>query len=282
MNEKQNSPLIVAFVADLMFGARIGSVAQQVGFQVEWIENAAKFGDEDAASAKTAPGESLHGQAGRLFDQLTRWQPALLLFDLANADIPWRDWIPRLKGSPATRRIPVLCFGPHVDVASMQEAKDFGADTVLPRSRLAADMPNLLRQHARTPDFEALTEACSQPLSALALQGIALHNQGDYFEAHEVLEHAWVDDETPARSLYQGLLQVSVAFLQIKRGNYRGAVKMCLRLRQWLEPLPDTCRGVDVEAVRLGIEQVHQALVALGPSRIDEFDRSLFQPFNLK
>jgi hypothetical protein len=249
---------------------------------VEWAENAARFGHDDLPGGRTAPGESLYGQAGILFDRLTRWQPALLLFDLTNADIPWRDWIARLKSSPATRRMPILCFGPHVDVELMQEARNVGADLVLPRSRLAADMPKLLLQYARSTDQEALASACSQPLSELALEGIELHNQGKYFEAHEALEHAWIEDQTPARALYQGLLQVSVAFFQIERGNYRGVIKMCLRLRQWLEPLPATCRGIDVDAVRQGIEEVHQAVLALGPSNIGAFDRTLFRPFTFK
>ena len=56
------------------------------------------------------PGEALHGRDGRLFERVTRTQPALLLFDLNNAAIPWRQWIAALKSSAATRRIPCLLY----------------------------------------------------------------------------------------------------------------------------------------------------------------------------
>jgi len=52
---------------------------------------------------------------------------------------------------------------------------------------------------------------------------------------------------------------------------------MLLRLRQWLDPLPALCRGVNVEKLISDADAVQTALVALGPERIGEFDRSLFK-----
>jgi predicted metal-dependent hydrolase len=278
MSERPGSPLIVAFVSDLMFATRIGNAARGQGFRVEWVESPADLGQSERSPAFETPGESLHGETGQLFARLTRWQPALLVFDLGEVAIPWRIWIAALKGSPATRRMPILCFGPHVDLDKMNEAKRVGADAVLARSRFAADLPNLLLKYARLPDREALSDACSEPLSPLAVEGIALHNQGDYFEAHESLEHAWQADEGPGRDLYRGMLQISVAFLQVERGNFRGAVKMCLRVRQWLDPLPDNCRGVDVAHLRQTVERFQNALEALGPERLGGLDPDLLQP----
>jgi hypothetical protein len=74
------------------------------------------------------------------------------------------------------------------------------------------------------------------------------------------------------------VLQVAVAYLQIERGNYTGAIKMFLRVRQWIEPLPDVCRSIDVAALRRDAEQVRARLIALGPENIGLFDRSLFRP----
>jgi predicted metal-dependent hydrolase len=73
-------------------------------------------------------------------------------------------------------------------------------------------------------------------------------------------------------------LQVAVAYYQIQRGNYNGAAKMFLRMRQWIDPLPDRCRGVDVARLRAEAREAHRALVALGPERLHEFDRSLLRP----
>ncbi len=126
------APLLIAFVSDLMFTTRIARAAEHLGYRVEWIETAAALGPDADARAET-PGELLHGRMGRLFEQVTRAQPALLLFDLNNAAIPWREWIAALKSSAATRRIPVLCFGPHEDVATMTAARAAGADAVLAR-----------------------------------------------------------------------------------------------------------------------------------------------------
>jgi predicted metal-dependent hydrolase len=265
-------------VADLMFSTRIQRAAEYAGYRVEWIETADQLGRAGPDTRPEQPGESLHGRAGRLFEQITRWQPALLLFDLNNAAIPWRQWIAALKSSAATRRIPIMAYGPHEDVATMTGARDAGADVVLARSRFTTDMSSLFQRYARVPDREALRAACDEPLSPLARSGIERFNQGAYYPAHDALEEAWVLDDGLGRDLYRGILQVGIAYYQIEKGNYRGAVKMLLRVRQWLDPLPDVCRGVDVAGLRSDVERVHQALVALGPERVREFDRRLFRP----
>jgi hypothetical protein len=85
-------------------------------------------------------------------------------------------------------------------------------------------------------------------------------------------------DTSPGRELYRAILQVAVAYLQIERGNYAGAMKMFLRLRQWIDPLPETCRGVNVAQLRADAWRARETLIALGKDRIGEFDRELFKP----
>jgi hypothetical protein len=53
---------------------------------------------------------------------------------------------------------------------------------------------------------------------------------------------------------------------------------MFLRLRQWLDPLPDECRGVNVALLREQALAARAELEALGPDRIGEFDRALMKP----
>lgn len=280
MNES-DPPILVAFVADLMFTPQIERAAAAAGFQVKWVESAARFGAQDPEAEPESPGELLHGRAGALFQYITRWQPALLLFDLTNKAIPWFEWLPALKSSPATRRLPIIAFGPHIDVDLFQTAKSRGADAVYARSRFFADMPPLLQKHARIPDHAALADTCAAPLAELAREGIALFNAGKYYKCHDALEEAWMADETPGRNLYRGILQYGIALYQIERGNYRGAVKMLLRVRQWLDPLPPTCRGVDVAVLRQNIEQVATAVQQLGEDALDEFDFTLVLPIRL-
>ena len=278
VSEAQVSPIIVGFVADLIFATRIEDVAQHLGYRMVWIEHLEQLASGEEGQTVRQLAEHLTGPGAALIDRLTAMHPALILFDLGNPAIPWREWIAMLKSVPATRRYPVLCFGSHVDTTTLRDAEHAGADAVFPRSRFIADLPALIQQYARIIDLNALNLTCQQPLPARAQHGIELFNHGEYFEAHEVLEQAWNEDETPGRELYRAILQVAVAYLHIERGNYNGAVKMFLRLRQWIDPLPDLCRGVDVARLRSDARLVYDQLLALGRSRISEFDRSLFQP----
>jgi predicted metal-dependent hydrolase/CheY-like chemotaxis protein len=255
MNKREM--IIVGFVSDLKAKTRIEEAVQRAGFRIEWVK-------------------SPEPEAG-LMEKLTQWQPALFLFDLGSQGIPWRTWLPWIKTSPATRRIPAICFGAHQDVEAIKAAQQRGADAVLRRSSFFAGLPGLIQQYARLPDYAALQETCQQPLSELALEGLCLFNQGEYFEAHEALETAWNAEPGPGRELYRAILQVGVAYLQIERGNYDGAVKMFQRLRQWIDPLPDKCRGVDIAGLRRDAEAVYAHLVSLGPERLEEFDRDLFK-----
>lgn len=271
-----NTPLIVGFVADLMFATRIEQTATKLGYTVRWFDSAAAVGE--GADTTQRPGEALHGRALALQEQLSRWQPALIVFDLGNDGIPWRAWIAKLKSSPATRRLPVLCYGPHVDETALKDARGAGADIVVSRGRFANAMAQLLQQHARHVDRDAIEAACAEPLSADAQTGIDLFNAGNYYEAHHSLEDAWNADQGPARDLYRAILQVAVAYYQIERGNYNGGLKMCLRVRQWLEPLPDVCRGVDIAALRNNVDRVYTALTDLGREHVADFDKGLFEP----
>jgi hypothetical protein len=281
INQFRNHP-IIGFVADLMFITRVDNVAESMSIPVRWIERMDQIASPDFDPVPNQFGEHLHGPGAILIDELTDMQPSLIIFDLSNPQIPWRDWIALIKSVPATRRLPVLCFGSHKDVDAIRAARDAGADVVLARSRFVQELPRLIEQFAHLPDYQGINQACEQPLSVLAIKGLELFNQAEYFEAHEVLEEAWNEDATPGRELYRAILQVAVAYLQIERGNYNGAMKMFLRVRQWIRPLPDVCRGVDVGRLREDAYQVHQMLSGLGKERIAEFDVTQFHPIHYR
>jgi hypothetical protein len=280
-NENKVRPIIVAFVDDFMTENKIENVANYLSYQVEIIGSPEIVAPPDENVPENQAGEPVFGRQATLLEKITGWQPALLIFDLGNDAVPWRKWIATLKSSPATRRIPVLCFGPHVNVEVMTGARDVGADEVVGRSRFMSAMPDLITKLARSWDYEAITTACQESLSELGKKGIEAFNKGDYFESHEHLEDAWNEDDGPARDLYKAVLQVAVAYLQIERQNYSGAVKMFLRARQWLEPLPDVCRGIDIGCLKQDAQQVHQMLLELGPQQIQTVDRTIFKPVNL-
>lgn len=276
-NHKSKHP-IVGFVADLFFVSRIENVALGVGYPLQWFERI----EQVAVASLDTPFHPLTEYQSvpnaELLGLLTHIQPSLVIFDLSNTEIPWKEWIAVIKSDPATRRIPVICFGSHVDIQGFQAAKHAGADYVFPRSVFVRELPRLIGKYAHIPDYEGIDDACDELLSDVAKYGLMLFNKGEYFEAHEYLEEAWKEDNTPGRELYRAILQVAVAYLQIERKNYNSALKMFLRLRQWMYPLPGKCRGVNIDQLREDIFRVQQVLIALGKERIGEFDRQMFKP----
>lgn len=61
MSELNDVPLIVAFVADLMFTTRIQTVVDYLGWRVEWVETAVSIGTPHSPTQRELPGESLYG-----------------------------------------------------------------------------------------------------------------------------------------------------------------------------------------------------------------------------
>jgi predicted metal-dependent hydrolase len=116
---------------------------------------------------------------------------------------------------------------------------------------------------------------CQRPLPPEAIAGLEYFNAGRYFEAHEELESAWRAEKGPIRELYQGILQVGVGYYHVQRGNYKGAVKMFRRARQWLDPLPDECCGVNLARLRHDFLQVEAELLREHPIQPAAFE---FQP----
>ncbi len=133
------------------------------------------------------------------------------------------------------------------------------------------------------PTFSAAeaAAACHQgSLPVAAQRGLALFNQGRYFDAHEELELAWQAEHGLVRELYRGILQIAVAYYHLLRGNYIGTIKMFTRAQRWLAPYPDRCYGIDVARLRQDARQVEAEVLQLGPNRIAEFDARHLPPLH--
>lgn len=62
--------------------------------------------------------------------------------------------------------------------------------------------------------------------AAAIAAGLEAYEQGDFFEAHELLEPAWMGTDVPAdRALLQGLIKVAAAYVHSVRGNPAGIVR---------------------------------------------------------
>ncbi len=130
-------------------------------------------------------------------------------------------------------------------------------------------------------DAAAEAAAATRGLSAepgqvpeLVLRGIEEFNRGEFFECHEYLEEAWMQESRRVRFLYQGILQVGVGFYHLKNGNWRGATGLLrngtIRLKEFE---PETL-GIDVARLVRESERCLEELEKLGRERMGAFDLS--------
>ena len=67
-------------------------------------------------------------------------------------------------------------------------------------------------------------------------EGLAAYDRGDFFEAHELLEPAWMGtDDLGERAFLQGLIKLAAAFVHASRGNPTGVAKNLTGARAHLE-----------------------------------------------
>jgi predicted metal-dependent hydrolase len=137
-----------------------------------------------------------------------------------------------------------------------------------------AELPAVVAQHLHPP--VRYPAGWDEPLPPEAVLGVEEFNQGHYFEQHEHFEAAWIAEPRPIRDLYQGVLQVGLAFLQIEQGNWAGTLKMFRRGLPRLRDLPPICQGIDVVSLRTVAEEIHREVTELGAARLGEFDQSRF------
>ncbi len=206
-------------------------------------------------------------------EAVDRYFPVVTLLDL---DTPgdWKLAITRCKMRPQSRQISIYAFGSAVDGDVLKVARQAGADHAWARSKLMEELVAVVAHHIHPP-IEYLT-GWDDTLSDLARRGLQEFNHGEYFEQHEHLEAAWLAEPRPIRAMYQGILQIGVAFLLVQRGNWMGAIKMFRRGLPRLRTLPPVCQGVNIQALRMAAEAIHAEVMALGPTRLAEFDQSRF------
>ena len=126
--EDQGVQRIVAAVRDLFFAVRIKDTLQAQGHEVVIAKSA-----EALNVALAAPAAA----------------PTLIIIDLNFRALDPPATIARLKADPATRAIPILAFGSHLDHAARDAAKAAGADRVAANSQLADDLPGLVARVMR-------------------------------------------------------------------------------------------------------------------------------------
>ncbi len=105
--------------------------------------------------------------------------------------------------------------------------------------------------------------------------GLAAYERGDFFEAHELLEPAWMGTSDLAeRALYQGLIKLAAGYVHVVRGNPIGMVRNLEGARKHLatsielDPSWGDRAGVDVSELLLEVDvrlaSVRRAVDRLG------------------
>ncbi|WP_028778136.1 DUF309 domain-containing protein [Shimazuella kribbensis] len=78
----------------------------------------------------------------------------------------------------------------------------------------------------------------------LYIQFFHYYHQGEYWEAHEVLEELWQQDRS--NDFYHGLIQIAAIMHQLDRGKVRGARKLSKSAIGYLTPYAPKHEGVQV------------------------------------
>jgi predicted metal-dependent hydrolase len=102
-------------------------------------------------------------------------------------------------------------------------------------------------------------------------RGLDQMRRGEYFEAHESFEDAWRAADPAEKDFFQGLVHVTVAWYQARRGNRPGCERQLEKAQRRLAAFVPEHRGVDV-ALMLGSVADAQQTVAAGAL-------DLFPPF---
>ena len=118
---------IYLFVDDLFITAKVQETAKKLGVKVAFIKN------EKEAIAELTNGEAVN-------------RPALIVFDLNNANAKPLTLIPKLK-TKLKRSASIIGFLSTIQGDLKAKAVEAGCDTVMPRAAFSQNLPNLLRRY---------------------------------------------------------------------------------------------------------------------------------------
>jgi predicted metal-dependent hydrolase len=90
--------------------------------------------------------------------------------------------------------------------------------------------------------------------------GIALFNQGKFFDAHEVLEDVWRAAPASQKKFFQGLVQVAVAFHHHSTGNLVGMKSVMARAAGNLSEGKDSFAGIRAQPLLASLAAWEKAM----------------------
>jgi len=231
------------------------------------LETDRSLADRIEGAVRAAGARSIIVREGASLRRALDDWPELAVVDLA-AD--WQEVVRWAKNLPHTKHIPIIAFASHEDPGALRAAREIGCEYVRLRAHFIDELPDLLERVLHPPTRWVEDWDAAPP--PLLCRGIEQFNRREYWECHETLEVLWRAEPRPVRDLYQGVLQVGVAFHHLRAGNYPGAVKMLRRGLPRLRDLPETCQGLRVAELYQAARAIHDRVVDLGQERIKTLD----------
>ncbi len=125
---------IYCFIEDLFILAKIQEVSKKLGIKVAFLKP-----EKDIVTKLTETREED--------------RPALILFDLNNANAKPLTLIPKIK-TKLKRGTSIIGFLAHIQGELKSKAVEAGCDTVMPRSTFSQNLPSLLRRYGSVEEAE--------------------------------------------------------------------------------------------------------------------------------
>lgn len=116
---------------------------------------------------------------------------------------------------------------------------------------------------------------CEESPPGQLLLAIRQFNGREWYECHETIEELWLGETGEMKDFLQGTLQISVALLHWRNGNFGGAVSLLTSGADYLKRVSDVCLWVDVPALIADSERVRAALEELGTERMESLESTL-------
>ena len=156
---------------------------------------------------------------------------------------------------------------------------DVGQRCVVPSEELQGELPAAtLRAEAYCRALERLSRCqirSTGEVERAIEEAACLFNEGLFFEVHEVLEAVWLKQGERTRPLFQGLIQIAVAFHHLENRNLKGALSL---LREGGAKVRDYCPahfGLELEQFLKQTDTCYHSIESFGSDAFDRFDRRM-------
>ncbi len=117
-------PPLAALVQDLFFSSKIAETTRHLGIVA--------FVEEEAQAFEEAVREE---------------RPGLALIDLGLRNVDWVGAVRRLRADPAFATLPIIAFGPHMDLEARERALAAGCTEFLANSKIATDLAHVVARY---------------------------------------------------------------------------------------------------------------------------------------